>query len=521
MSLGAIASSFYAPMAGLSARTTNSAAFAFTPFGPNIEDLGYVTRERKRAVWLWNGSESSDLTITNVGHDSEADGITWDIVPPTTIIRRSSVRVIFTIEMDGPLTFDALLVFESACSFDPTFRLIGTRASQLSGDIGYLFMPHDWSNGLTEEVEWKTDTLIAFDRTEQRIALRTMPRRSWTLSLLVSDEIRRKLEAWIGMRTVRYLVTPMWQHTVTLENAITAGDSVIYLDNDHGNYVTGTWLAVWDAEEHSELKYVQGGGANYVSLEAPFDLSWPAHTSMVGPVRVCHCLNQRDIKRITDTTAAITVPVMAKDDLWNPTGDTVDTYKGIPVCPFWPNWVDPSETLNNKWVALDNDTGVINYDIQGREPVISKELKFLLSGRQDIMTFTAFLYNLVGMREPWWIPALDQGFELAITAPVSQNFIIISPMDYSSQLLDSEARSYIHIELIDGTIIREEILSVETLPSFEEKLFLANPLPVEVSVSNVLRSTWLEKVRLADDKIAFHWISTHILEISLPIVVLP
>jgi hypothetical protein len=521
MPAGAIADSpsLFLPASGLVASTTNNEAQTFLLGLSPQRDVGYVTRDKCVPVYLWNGT-TSPATLTNIDISGDVDGIAWDTVLPIVVEIKRSLRVIITVGVDGPLTFVSNIAFIASC-ITTYLTIIGTRAPQLLGDIGYLFMPHDWSNGLTEEVEWKTDVLIAFNRTEQRIALRTMPRRSWTLSLLVSDEIRRKLEAWVGMRIVRYLVVPMWQHSVILENAITAGDSVVYLDNDHGNYVSGTWLAVWDEWDHCELKYVQGGGANYVSLEAPFDLSWPAHTSTVGPVRVCHCLNQRDIKRITDTTAVITLPLMAKGDLWNPTGDTVDIYKGIPVCPFWPNWVDPSETLNNKWVALDNDTGVLNYDIQGIEPVISKELKFLLSGRQDIMTFTAFLYSLVGMREPWWVPALDQGFELAITAPLGQNFIVISPMDYASQLLDSEARSYIHIELVDGTIIREEVLSVETLPSFEEKLFLANPLSVEVSVSNILRSTWLEKVRLSDDKISFHWISTHILEISLPIVVLP
>jgi hypothetical protein len=120
-------------------------------------------------VFYSNGS-NAPATLSSIAESGDVEGISNNITPPYTVVARTSLGVVFTITVDGPLVFEAIYDFLSVASYDPQLILFGTRAPQLSGAIGYLFMPHDWSNGLTEEMAWKTDVLIAFDRTEQRIA---------------------------------------------------------------------------------------------------------------------------------------------------------------------------------------------------------------------------------------------------------------------------------------------------------------------------------------------------------------
>lgn len=507
-------------LAGLSARTTDMSASVHTPFRHHVRDVGYVTSSSSTSVFLWNGTDA-EISLSGISGDDQATGISWATEFPMTLTARESVRIDITVGIDGPMEFSALLTFLSSCAVDPTLTLFGTRAPHLSGDVGYLFFPHNWADGLAESLEWKTDVLIAHDRTEQRVQLRTHPRRSWDLRLLVAGAARRKLEAWLGLRKTRSMFTPVWRDETRTSALVAANSATVYLDNPQLlDFAVGRPMALYDSWDRFEIRTVSGIGANFVSVDAPFASDWPAGT-LCTPCRYGVTLDQRRVSRFTEEVGIYQIRFEASDESLMPAIQSPELYRSVMVCPFTPQPSDDEETWDNKWVRLDNDTGVIEYDIQSIEPVLSRTARFLVIGRARIDLFLRFLFYCSGRLAPFWLPATDRGFELALPSASGSNTLTVEPIDYSVIYSGSPARTDIELVTIDGVVIRRRITSTQTLPSGEEVLTIDNQLPMDLSAANLNRCAWLELCRLESDAVDLKWWGGDCLEATLPIVVLP
>jgi len=487
---------------------------------PHEVDVGYVTNTKKAHAFLWNGS-SADVAVSSVEESGDSDGITCDLEAPEVIEARSYQRVVLTVDAtEGPLEYEAVLSFLSSCIFDPSITISGTRAPHLSTDTGYMLFPHNWEDGLDETMAWKTDIMTAYDRTEQRVQLRTLPRRFWDLRLLVSGEGRRKLETWLGMRRARNFFVPVWRDAQKTAQAILSGTTSIYLDDVTDNFLTGTPVVIWSSWDNFEIRTINGAGADYISVDSPFMQDWPAGSN-VAPARYCLSLETRRVNRFTGDVGDYRLRVFATDDAWEPTSTPLEEYSSIPVCPFIPSWEDGDENFDNKWVQLDNDTGVIEFDIQSEEPVMSREARFLIIGRDNINHFMVFLRERAGRLSPFWLAANDRGFELAMSASAGDTVIEIEPIDYEYALAGSNSREHIEMLTTDGTIIRRRITAVQALPNGNEQLSLDSGLPVDISAATLDRCAWLELVRLDSDEVIMHWVTGECVEVTVPIMVLP
>ncbi|MBV5305557.1 MAG: hypothetical protein J0652_02565 [Desulfobulbaceae bacterium] len=506
-------------MDGLHPSTTNNEAQLFLLGLPPEQDVGYITRDSSVPIYLWNGS-AAEATLTGVSSSGDTEGIAWDAAPPELLGPKRSLRVIFTVGIDGPLTFSADIAFASTCN-TTSLNLYGLRAPQLAGDIGLLFHPHNWEDGWNESYEWKTDVMIAWNRTEQRVQLRTAPRRRFDLRLLVAGDSRRKLETTMGQRKSVYMFAPIWRDGSRLDVVLPANSSVIPVAESTDNYVVGTPVAIWTDADTFEYREISGVGAGFVAVGLPFIREWPVGAN-VAPCRYCLCSGGRSVNRFTEDVGEYKLQLLMVEDKWAPTAAIAsETYQGLPIFPLPASWGEQGQGYDNKWTLLDNDTGIIEVDVQSSEPVFERELKILVWSRDRISRMLAFIAYCAGRKSPFWVAADDRGFELAVPAPNGQNYIVIKPINYAFSLTDSNARAHIEMIMTDGTIIRRQIIGVETLPSYEEKLILDSALPVAISAEILNRCAWLEKVRLNTDSIDLSWLDWQCVEAGFPVVVLP
>ena len=503
----------------LSSRSTNYSAQCYVVDEAPRRDVGYVTKARRLSIWLWNGSEG-DTTLTAINTNEAADGIDWDATPPDAIISKASIRINLTISVDGPLEFEALLSFVTACAYTPALTITGTRAPQLSTEIAYLLFQHNWENGLDGSLAWMTDVLIAHDRTEQRVQLRTTPRRSFDLRLLVAGAGRRKLESWLGLRKTRQICAPVWRDLGRTTGAIAAGSSTIPVETNYLDYAEGSPVAVFDGWDHYELRTITGIGPGYVAVDAPFNRAWP-QGAMVAPCRFGFCLQQRRVTRFTEEVAEYQLTMEVSGESLMPAMATPDTYRSVPVCPLTPSWESPELAMDNKWVRLDNETGVLEYDIQSIEPVLSRSATFLVIGRARIDEMLRSIFALAGRLAPFWLAADDRAFELAAPATKDATILVVHPIDSDFAMSGSSSREHIEMITIDGTVIRRNITAIATLPNGLEQWTIDSGLPVAIEAATLNRCAWLELVRLDSDEIKLHWVAWDCVEITLPVVALP
>lgn len=517
MALGVVPEYSYITPPTLVATTTNREAQMYIQGLPPQRDVGYVTSETPFALYLWNGTVD-EAVLVSISGDEGTKGINWDIQTPETVHAQKSARVVVTVTIEGPLLFTGVITFQSFCG-TIHFTVTGTRAPHLSGDVGYLFTPHDWSDGLNETLEWLTDVMIAHDRTEQRAQLRILPRRSFDLRLTASGSERRLLDQWLAARKIRSLFMPVWRDLGHLDSDIAAGNEVLYLDPVGYDYAVGRPVAVWDATR-KEIRTITGIGQNYLAVDAPFEEDWP-QGSQVAPCRYGTASAQRRLSRFTEDVGIWQFTLHALGESLLPVFDSPELYRDLPVCPFVPHWSGGDETVDNHWLTLDNASGIVELDIMSEEPIFARSASFMLVGRSNIDLFMRFLFSCAGRLAPFWLSSDGREFELSIGSAADDSEIIIENISYAYSLAGSPSRSHIELITTDGTVIRRMITGVESQPDGTEKILIDSGLPMAVSAANLNRCSWLELVRLDTDEISLHWVDGNCLQVTLPIVALP
>lgn len=501
----------------ISSGTTNREAQQFIQGLSSLRDVGYVTRDTYIPMYLWNGSLSG-ATITGITADEEAEGVEWDLVTPRPVLPKTSVRVVLTVTSEGPLEFLGLLTF-LATSGNIGLSLLGTRAPQLAGDIAYWLHGHNWENGFEESFSWKTDIMTSYNFTEQRVKIRQNPRRMWNLKYIMQGDYRRKFESELRMRKVRYSIIPHPNDIIQLSTPILAGDTTIYIDPDFTDYGIGRYLMVWENEHSYEIKSISSVGADFLIVDAPFERDWGIG-SYASSCRMTNPVDSRQVSRATDDVAVYDIQFMLTDEVSLSIFE-VDTYKGIPLCPFAINFDSITETFTNNWIKLDNDIGVIEYEITNIEPIVYREIPFMINGREEVDTFKRFLYYCSGKLQPFWIQSSEEAFRVVSDITSGDTFILIENINYSAYSFGGYARANIEIITTSGIVVRATIVDVEVLPSFEEKLILSASIDYDIPITSILKCSWLEKVRLDSDNISIKWEMGNTLISKLPIRTIP
>lgn len=400
---------------------------------------------------------------------------------------------------------------------NPQTLLPGT-PPYISPDIGYLFFHHNWERGFQEVLEWKTDIIAAQDRTEQRIRLRAMPRRTFDLQCLVSAKGRRLAETWFGLRGTKYMLAPVWRDAQRLSTSISAGDTTVYVPTEHLDFAVGRLVAVWDAWNNYEIRAVTEIHADHIVVDAIFGSDWDAQSTRVAPCRFGLCADGRRVSRFTEDVAEYSFSFEALHEA-EPVIAAETAYQDIAVCPFVPSSVDSEEDVASDWLRIDNEIGAVEYNIRSADPILTRDEFFLVVGRDNIATMLNFLHARAGRLSPFWLASNDRAFELAEPASSGATTITIEPIGYETSLYGSTSRTNIELKTTDGTVIRRAITAVAAVGD-NEQLTLDSALPVDISAATLDRCAWLEQVRLDSDEITLNWVSWDCIELTLPVVVL-
>ena len=516
MALGKIAQTYSVPLSGLAVRTTDARAQGFVPWIAMRRELGYLRRERKFRVFLYSGQ---DYTLGAI-IPTDADGISQDLTTPASLTGGTSKSLIFTVTLEGPLEFLAFFDFIST-GLDSTLTITGTRAPTISGAIANMFFPHNWEQGFNEFLRWKTDVLIAHDRTEQRIKLRSRPRREWSLSYFETGIPRRKLENYLAARLTRYYLVPVWYDARPIPTALTVGDDAVVIRTKEFDYHLDRPVALFDAWNNYEILTINTMADDQLTFVEPLTKDWPAG-AMIAPLRYCRIIESKRVNRFTADAAAYEVTAETIGETLPELRIAPELYETYPVCPFPAGWRDnANDLISNKWVRLDNDTGVVQFDIQAEEPVFQRAAQFLINGRVDILEFHKFLAEQSGRLHPFWLTSDAREFSLALPVVADDTSITIHSIDYASTLDGSTARSYIELILKNGTVLRRQIVGVTSLPGDLEQLDVDTAFTAGFSESDLDQAAWNELVRFNSDDLELKWFTDEALEATIPVVSLP
>lgn len=183
----------------------------------------------------------------------------------------------------------------------PIFRVTGLRL------LPFTISP-DWATGVDETLAWVTDVLAAYDTTEQRMLLRTLPIRQLAFVALANDSAEASLMmallyAWQG----RSYGVPLWQRGAPLAFSVGPGAQDLVVDTTFMNVVPGdSVILIMDAFNWF-ASTIESMTAGTMRLDSGVDRTFWSTRTLVVPVKLGRVAMSLPVARPSNSTASHSV----------------------------------------------------------------------------------------------------------------------------------------------------------------------------------------------------------------------
>ena len=329
----------------------------------------------------------------------------------------------------------------------------------------------DWSRGVTETLEWKTDVLQSPTGAEQRISRRLSPRRTFEFSAMLYDTARQRFEHMLWQGCAGTWAMPVYPDVFALPAAVSSGATALSIPTAGRDFtVGGTVLLKTDEspDATSRMATVAAMTGDVLQLVSPLTDSWPAG-SLVYPIRPAVLTEPPSLSRLTDTATSAQVRFRIAEHNTFSDAPVLTQYRGHPVLETETDW---SESVSASYQPLirelDNSSGIpYRLDTAGR-PFWRQTHNWFTVNRQAQTSLRQLLWYLRGRQRPIWVPS--QMLDFSPTSAISGHSVDVIEAGFTELGIRPGLRD-ICILLADGTRLYRRIIAV-SLVSGVERLVL-------------------------------------------------
>lgn len=365
----------------------------------------------------------------------------------------------------------------------------------------------DWSAGYEVTRSFRTDIFTSRNDTEQRRALRDVPRLAARYRTVVQDDDRQAanhfLRAWQNKPTA----VPDFARYSALTGSSLAGASTLTHASPPAWIAAGQLLVLCGAElELIEVVSVVGAT---VTLADPLANAWPSG-SIIRPAIFGLLTGQLASTRFHRGAAQLSVQIDAYPGGEPPeaqgTADT--TFNGYEVFTAEPNWAG-SPPLNYIWPVEPVDYGIGRTaqfrPIEVAQRLVEAEFTGLAPSAAQAIE-QAFL-RAKGRRGAFYRPTTEKDFTLAATAASASSTFLHSGTDLADDFgsIDyAEEPAAIEVCKTDGTRLHRLITDI-AVSGGNSLVTVSSAWPSNLTTSNVARISWMPLVRFASDDLTTAW----------------
>lgn len=431
-------------------------------------------------------------------------------MPPTVMRGLAYVTYDVTATLDGPSFVDTLLTLH--------FSLGGTRDLAVSyGRVLVLATLHEWRSGFLERLEWLTDVSIARDGSEQRVALRAQPRRSFEFDVLEYGN-RGALDLLLNAWQSRVYAVPVWTDKSRLSAPLSAGATSIATSTTDLDYHTGGLVVVGNTAGATEALEILSLTESSLTLKRPVIGNWPAG-SWIAPARLARLPASQAVTR---PTAAMSQAKLRFDleDLVLPVtaASSPVQYRGYDTLLRYPNRVeDVTVEYQRLTDVLDYQTGTPIVTDAPNRPFIVRQYEFLLVDRSDITTIRRWLLARGGRQVPVWVPTWERGLEVAAAFTSDATEILVESRGFSTYYAAMPGRQDIAFLHNDGSWMLRQISAFEYVDGVVERMRLNASLGRAGMAEDFKIVCFLELARLDSDAIEIFFETDQVARVSVPL----
>lgn len=459
---------------------------------------GNVISQQIYTISVWNGYFVNRTLSSISASGGEGLTLTPSEAVPSTFSALEEQLWTLVIGTNGPATINAVYTL----TFDTVTLTIGTTGQRI---FTFNFAP-DWSRALIERLEFMTDVLEAYDGTEQRIALRELPRRSFEYQFVIdNNDDRRKFEALLSNWQSRAWLVPIWTEGQALSSQLASGSISVTLPRVTSDYMDGGNLIIRTGPFTYEVVEISTVAGNVINFARPLPSSWPVG-SRIYPAIPAYMETTQKVDRFTGAVLTAVVRFNFIEDTAAPAAPSETLYRGYPVLTTAPVWKrDLSTEYQRKVAVLDFGIGPTAYDDQAKTPFIVLDHHWILDTKAAIDAMRAFAYARAGKQKIMWVPTFQEDVIPVAQISSSSTSVDVAFGYITQHLVGMAGREDVRIELTSGAVYYRRITGASELSNLVERLTLDSALPVTVQPSEVSRISWLIPARQTSDATEFAW----------------
>lgn len=383
----------------------------------------------------------------------------------------------------------------------------------------FSFKPN-WSDGLTDRLEWLTDVLTSRDGTEQRIKLRDVPRRSLSYSVLAHRNEFQYLDNLIASQQGSLVTVPFWPDMTKSSSVLLAGGDTFAVDTVGRDYAIGSRIVVGTDALNCEELVVQSMTADQITTGTGRVRQWPIG-SFIVPARRGRMEQPMSVKRPTAKIATAAMQFTLEDvSAVSPAVSGIYEYDGTEVCVRKPNRAeDVTVQYQRLQEVLDFSTGIIETDDTADRPFNIRSYSYLLRTRDDIYAFRRWLHERCGRHVPFWSPTWERNFEIVGNTSGSGAVIPVANNGMNQLFADLPGRQDIAMRDSTGAWQFRGIDSIDPHGSDSslELITLSSAVDDAAKASNWSMCSFMELCTLNADSIEINYVTATVAESSVAV----
>lgn len=393
---------------------------------------------------------------------------------------------------------------------------------------------------ISETIEFLTQIHKAWDNSEQRAALRKYPRRYISYDYIGIESWQSQyLRALLYNKQTETILFPLWHAASRMPDYTYPGQTQFNLTIDKLWHYRGCQnVILWRNDKQGGVTFALQAllGNGTIKLGEQIDSIYPKGIS-ICPVTY-GILQQEDKYELStslNTTMQINLELMP-DYVLNPLPASLDefhfeptkkdnpwqsalpaTYMGADLFGIAPPWADDiSANFTRNANKLDNQTGVVKYDLKSIYTSESREIEYIAISRAENNNLQRFFCRCKGRFKSFYAPTWLSDMKLAANAVKGQNYFIVEWPQFWRYYRNVSRRNKIVVFLKNYTTL---ILSIAGFTTDDTgnygKVILDSLLPVDLTKNTVAMISFLCRYRFDSDSMTTNYETVEIASTSL------
>lgn len=458
---------------------------------PPVVNLGSISTDQTFTAKVWNAFKSAATlqSVTVVGGEGiTLTGQNEGVFKPLAL-KSWTVNV----SMQGTPTIDCLVTFRFANLKPVTLHIIGSRSTD------WAWLP-DWSESVTENLEWLTRVYQSVSAAEQRVARRLSPRRTFEFRVSLSERARQQFEAMLYAYGQRVWSMPVFTDAAYLQQSASQGARLLNIRTAGYDFADGE-RALLVSGQHKEMIDILAVEPNKLTLQRPIARDFDRTLTTVYPLRAAVLTDMPQVRHLSDSVATAQIRLQVHEhNGWSDDIRHLPTYRKHPVLEPTSEW---SEDITAQYArlikTLDNETGLPYYLDTAHKAMQILSHRFVVADREAQRKLRNLFYYLRGRQRAIWVATAST--DLTPKSNVTGNYLEIEHINYSA-LKGQIGRQDVRIECAGGQIFYRRIKSVSVVDADTERLFLDGE-PLDIRLPTILKISFLTLSRLESDTVSW------------------